>query len=126
MTAAEELADRIRAEIGGLPGVAEIRMMGGLCFTLHGNMLVAVMKNGDLLARVGAEGYGAAQRRPGAGAMLMGGREMKGYVNVDAAVLGGATLKDWISSSLAIVAPMPAKEKKPARAKAFRPKARPA
>ena len=63
-SAAEEMADRLRAEIGGMPGVAEIRMMGGLCFTLHGNMLVAVMKNGDLLSRVGAEGYEAAQQRP--------------------------------------------------------------
>lgn len=112
---AEELSDRLRAEIGGMPGVSEIRMMGGLCFTLHGNMLVAVMKSGDLLARVGAEGYGAAQQRPGASAMLMGGREMKGYVNVDAAILDDATLRDWISTSLAVVGPMPPKEKKPPR-----------
>jgi hypothetical protein len=109
---AEDLTDRLRIEIGGMAGISEIRMMGGHCFTLHGNMLVAVMKNGDLLARVGAEGYGAAQQRPGAGAMLMGGREMKGYVNVDAAVLDDATLKDWISICLTIVGPMPPKEKK--------------
>lgn len=118
---AEELSDRLRAEIGGMPGVSEIRMMGGLCFTLHGNMLVAVMKNGDLLARVGSEGYAAAQQRPGASAMLMGGREMKGYVNVDQAILDDATLRDWISTSLAVVGPMPPKEKKE---KPVKPKAR--
>ncbi len=109
---AADLADRIRAEIGTLPGLSEIRMMGGLCFTLHGNMLVAVMKNGDMLARVGTDGYAAAQQRPGAGAMLMGGREMKGFVNVDAAVLDDAALRDWISTCLAVVGPMPPKEKK--------------
>jgi hypothetical protein len=123
---AENLADRIRAELGVMDGISEIRMMGGQCFTLHGNMLVAVMKNGDLLARVGAEGYGAAQQRPGAGAMLMGGREMKGYVNVDAAVLDDAALKDWISTSLAVVAPMPPKEKKEKPAKKPTSKAQPA
>jgi TfoX/Sxy family transcriptional regulator of competence genes len=123
MSGAEDLAERIRVEIGGLPGVAEIRMMGGQCFTLHGNMVVAVMKNGDLLARVGADGYEAAQQRPGADAMLMGGREMKGFVNVDAAVLDDDTLKDWLSTSLTFVGPMPpkaAKEKKPVKPKARR------
>jgi len=119
---AAELADRIRAEIGGMPGLSEIRMMGGLCFLLHGNMLVATMKNGDLLARVGAEGHEAAMQRPGAGRLQMSpGRQMKGFVNVDAAVLDDSTLKDWISTSMAIVGPMPPKEKKPARSK---PKAR--
>lgn len=109
---AEDLADRIRAEIGGLPGVGEIRMMGGLCFTLHGNMLVATMKNGDLLARVGAEGFAEALLRPGAGHVQMADRQMKGFVNVDAAVLDEAGLKDWISTCLAVVGPMPPKEKK--------------
>lgn len=120
---AQELADRIRAEIGGLPGVSEIRMMGGLCFTLHGNMLVATMKNGDLLARVGADGFAEALMRPGAGHVQMADRQMKGFVNVDAAVLDDATLRDWISTSLAFVDPMPPKEKK---AKPVRKPARPA
>ncbi|MCC0043100.1 MAG: TfoX/Sxy family protein [Brucellaceae bacterium] len=109
---ADELADRIRAEIGGLPGLGEIRMMGGLCFTLHGNMLVGIMKGGDLLARVGADGYDAALERPGAGPMEFTGRPMKGFVNVDAAVLDDATLKEWLSTCLAFVGPMPPKEKK--------------
>ena len=113
----EELADRIRAEIGGLPGVAEIRMMGGLCFLLHGNMVVATMKNGDLLARVGADGHAEALLRPGAGHVQMADRQMKGFVNVDAAVLDEPALKDWISTSLAFVGPLPPKEKKPAKAK---------
>ncbi len=115
---AQELADRIRAEIGGMAGLSEIRMMGGLCFTLHGNMLVATMKNGDLLARVGADGQEAAMKRPGAGRLQMSAdRSMKGFVNVDAQVLDDATLRDWISTSLAVVGPMPPKEKKPAKKK---------
>ena len=112
MTPSEELAERIRAEIGGMPGVSELRMMGGLCFMHHGNMVVATMKNGDLLARVGAEGFDAALKRPGAGHVQMAERQMKGFVNVDQAVLDDRTLKDWISTSLAFVGPMPRKAKK--------------
>jgi TfoX/Sxy family transcriptional regulator of competence genes len=112
-----ELADRIRAEIGGVPGFGEIRMMGGLCFTLHGNMLVGIMKDGDLLARVGAEGHEEALKRPGASIMDFTGRPMKGFVIVDRAVLDDATLKDWLSTSLAFVGPMPPKKTK-AKAKA--------
>ncbi len=95
-----------------MPGVGEIRMMGGLCFTLHGNMLCGTMKNGDLLARVGADGYDEAVKRPGAGPMQFTGRPMRGFVNVDSDVLDDATLKDWISTCLAFVGPMPPKEKK--------------
>lgn len=112
----EELADRIRAEIGGIPGFGEISMMGGLCFTLHGNMLVGTMKNGDLLARVGADGYEEAMKRPGAGPMEFTGRSMKGFVNVDSAVLNDATLREWLSISLAFVGPMPPKAKTKPRA----------
>lgn len=99
-------------------------MMGGLCFTLHGNMLVAVMKNGDLLARVGAEGHDEAMKRPGAGRLQMSAdRHMRGFVNVDAEVLDDLALKDWISTSLAIVGPMPPKVKKAPKPKATKPKA---
>ena len=60
--------------------------------------------------------------------MLKGGREMKGFVNVDPAVLHPATLKDWISTSLAFVGPMPPKEAKakPAKAPRSKRKAHPA
>jgi hypothetical protein len=38
----EDLAARTRAALGGVRGVTEIRMFGGLCFTVHGNMAVGV------------------------------------------------------------------------------------
>lgn len=113
MSSAEELADRVREEIGVLPGIAEIRMFGGLCFTLHGNMLVGIMKGGDLLARVDPATSEADLARPGASLMEMGGRSMKGFLNIDADVLDDATLRDWLSTSMAYVGPMPPKVKKP-------------
>ena len=43
----DDLPDRIRSEIGDDPNVGEIRMFGGICFTLSGNMLVGTMKGGS-------------------------------------------------------------------------------
>lgn len=109
------LADRVREVIGDDPNIAEIRMFGGLCFMLNGNMLVCTMKAGDLLVRVGEGGIEAAARRPGASRMKMGAREMKGYVVVDADALDEASLRQWIADATSVVGPMPPKVKKPTK-----------
>lgn len=105
-----DLADRIRAILAHRDGISEIRMMGGLCFMLNGNMVVGTMKNGDLLARVGADNHADALKRPGADPMQFTNRPMKGFVNVSDEVLDDATLNDWVSTSLAFVGSMPAKK----------------
>ena len=79
---ADDLAERIREMIGDHPHGGEIRMFGGICFTLNGNMLVGTMKDGELLARVGDEQEAAALARPGARRMNFTGREMKGFIMV--------------------------------------------
>ncbi|MBO6725357.1 MAG: TfoX/Sxy family protein [Rhizobiaceae bacterium] len=108
-----ELADRIRAVVNEHPNTGEIRMFGGLCFTLNGNMLVGTMKNGDLMVRVGEEQDAAAHARPGAGPMMFTGKAMKGFVTVDAdAIDTEDALREWISMAMAYVGPMPPKKKK--------------
>ncbi len=109
---AEELENRIRAVIGDDPNVAEIRMFGGLCFTLNGNMLVGTMKDGSLLARVGEDQEPAALAMPGAARMNFTGREMKGFVIVSEDRLDDAALGRWIAMASAFVGPMPAKTKR--------------
>jgi len=106
------LNDRIRALLGDHPDLAEIRMMGGLCFTLAGNMVVGTMKDGDLLVRVGEAQHAEALGKPGAGPMTFTGRAMKGFVLVDAATLDDAALRDWVSLAAAFVGTLPPKEKK--------------
>jgi hypothetical protein len=108
-TPADELAERIRAEIGGHPHGGEIRMFGGICFTLNGNMLVGTMKDGELLARVGEEQEPEALGRPGARRMNFTGREMKGFVMVAADELGEESLREWISMASAYVGALPPK-----------------
>jgi TfoX-like protein len=108
----DELADRIRAEIGGHPHGGEIRMFGGICFTLNGNMLVGTMKDGELLARVGEGQEAEALAKPGARRMNFTGREMKGFIMVAAEELSDEALREWISMATAFVGTLPPKRAK--------------
>jgi TfoX/Sxy family transcriptional regulator of competence genes len=108
------LADRIRENIGDDPNVGEIRMFGGICFTLNGNMLIGTMKDGSLLVRVGEAAHAEALARPGASLMNFTGREMKGYVLVAEDALDDLALRQWIAVASAFVGPMPPKAKKSA------------
>ena len=114
---ASELKERIRAALADDPNVAEVRMFGGVCFMLNGNMLVCSMKDGSMLARVGGEQMPAALKKPGVARMVMGGREMKDFVVVHGDELGGAALKRWIALATSYVGPMPAKEARARKAK---------
>jgi TfoX/Sxy family transcriptional regulator of competence genes len=104
-----DLAERIRQFIGDDPNVGEIRMFGGICFTLNGNMMVGTMKDGRLLARVGSEQEAAALAMPGASRMDFTGREMKGFIIVAPEALDDRTLAKWIAMASAYVAVMPSK-----------------
>jgi TfoX/Sxy family transcriptional regulator of competence genes len=108
----DELADRIREMIGGHPHGGEIRMFGGICFTLNGNMMIGTMKGGELLARVGDEQEAEALARPGARRMNFTGREMKGFIMVAADALDDDALREWISIAGAYVGAMPPKQQK--------------
>lgn len=108
----ELLVDRIRAEIGAGASLREVRMFGGLCFMLNDNMLLGTLKDGSLLVRVGEAGQAAALQRPGAAAMEMGGRVMKGYVVVDPSSLDDDALRWWIATARQFVGTLPAKARK--------------
>ncbi|RST82433.1 RNA methyltransferase [Aquibium carbonis] len=121
-----ELAERIRSILEGDPNVGEIRMFGGVCLTLNGNMLVGSMNRGDLLVRVGAEREAEALARPGASRMDFSGRRMTGFVVVaNDAVAEDHALAGWIATATAFVGPLPEKLKadkaaKPKKTKAAR------
>jgi TfoX/Sxy family transcriptional regulator of competence genes len=108
----DELADHIREVIGGHPHGGEIRMFGGICFTLNGNMMVGTMKGGELLVRVGDDQEAEALAKPGARRMDFTGREMKGFIMVAAEELHDDALREWISMASAYVGALPPKRKK--------------
>ncbi|WP_158852968.1 TfoX/Sxy family protein [Saccharothrix deserti] len=105
----EHLVERIRDEIGDLPGLSAKRMFGGIAFLLHGNMLVGV-RDDDLIARVGTDAAEACLALPGARAFENGGRAMSGWVVVDGAVLDeDSGLSDWIGRAREFVETLPPK-----------------
>jgi TfoX/Sxy family transcriptional regulator of competence genes len=113
---ADELADRIRPILGAAPGITEKKMFGGHGFMHDGNMIVGAMSTGELLARVDRTKHEETKKRPGATAMMQGGREMVGFILVDGdGIETDEDLEDWIRYCLDYVKTLPPKEKKPAK-----------
>jgi TfoX/Sxy family transcriptional regulator of competence genes len=112
----QDLTARLRSALGRSGVIREVKMFGGICFLLNGNMIAGSSPRG-LLVRVGKDQHAEALRRPGAGAMEMGGRVMEGYVRVDPAALDDTSLQDWVELARAFVQSLPPKAagRKPAR-----------
>src|SRR6266478_9526041 len=110
----EDLADRMRAVLAGTGTVREVRMFGGRCFMLNGNM-VAETSRGGLLVRVGKDRHAQALARPGAKPMEMSGRPMESYVFIDPPPPGERGLRDWLELAVTLVNTLPAKLPKPKR-----------
>ena len=108
----EKLANRVRAVIGGVPGVAETKMFGGICFTVNGYMACGV-QGSDLMARVGPENYAQALSRAYVRQMDFTGRPLKGYVYVaESGHRRRPQLEKWVGLAVEFVQTLPPKEKK--------------
>ena len=81
MAYSETAAQRLRAELGTLPGLTEKKMFGGICFLLGGNMVCGVLGD-DLIMRVGAAQHAASLAQPGARVFDFSGKPMAGWVTV--------------------------------------------
>ena len=105
-----ELADRIRELVAGVEGVAEQRMFGGLAFLIDGNMSVAASGQGGLLVRVNPDETDPLVDGERATPMVMRGREMRGWLRVDAAAVAAAgQLEQWVARSVTYARSLPAK-----------------
>jgi hypothetical protein len=106
----EELADRIRQEIGDDPDLTEKQMFGGLAFLIGGNMAIGASGQGGLLVRVDPEESDALVETTSARLMEMRGREMKGWLRVDAEeVPTREALAEWVDRGTAYARSLPAK-----------------
>ncbi|MBA4192708.1 MAG: RNA methyltransferase [Planctomycetaceae bacterium] len=106
----DELAARVRVMLTRTKNVSEKKMFGGLCFLLHGKLLVGVMKD-TLLVRLGPdqkdevilEDHVSEFKIPGRGAM-------KGWVVVDLeGVEDDEQLRDWVQRAVKFVSTLPVK-----------------
>jgi TfoX/Sxy family transcriptional regulator of competence genes len=107
-----DLAERVREVLALERNVREIKMMGGLCFMVHGHMAVGITDD-SLLVRVGAEGYDRALRSKHAREWDFTGRTLTGFVQVDhAGIATRRSLSSWVSAGTAFVKKLPPKKKR--------------
>jgi len=106
----ETLADRIRDEVQGEPGLTEKRMFGGLAFLVNGNMAVAASGQGGMLLRCDPAQSDDLVDDEHAHRMEMRGREMDGWLRIDTvAVSTDADLARWVDVGLTCARSLPAK-----------------
>lgn len=92
----EKTAVRLRRALSKELAVGEIKMFGGLCFTLRGRMCVGLLGK-DLVARVTPEVHVVALTEPHVRAMDFTGRPMKGFLFVaPPGYKSPAALRRWI------------------------------
>ncbi len=109
----EKLAERIRKVIARrkYPAVTEIKMFGGLCWTLRGHMCCGVLKN-DLVMRMPGEEYLRALRRPHVRPMDFTGKPLRGFIYVGPKGTSGRALSAWVQRGADYALSLPPKSKK--------------
>jgi len=106
----EHLAERVRELVAANPGLTEKRMFGGLAFLIGGHMSVSASGDGGLLVRVDPEQTKALLAEPHARPMVMRGREMDGWLRVDAEGLRDKrALEKWVRRGVAYARSLPPK-----------------
>ncbi|HET9322417.1 MAG TPA: TfoX/Sxy family protein [Gaiellaceae bacterium] len=106
----EELADRIRELVSGESDLSEQRMFGGLAFLIGGNMAIGASGQGGILVRVDPEQSDELVATTSARPMEMRGRQMDGWLRVDAGdVRTKRELARWVKLGTAYARSLPAK-----------------
>ena len=106
----EDLAVRIRELVRAEAGVSEKRMFGGLAFLVRGNMAISASGQGGVLVRVEPAKSLELAARPHAQVAVMQGREMPGWLRVDAdGVRTKPQLQRWVNEGVAFARSLPGK-----------------
>ncbi|MBN8580148.1 MAG: TfoX/Sxy family protein [Anaerolineae bacterium] len=105
-----KLAERIRAEVQGLP-IIEKKMFGGVGYMLHGNMAVGILGD-DLIVRVGVDEYESMLKRTHVKIFTMNGspKPMKGWLMVEPSGTKSAKgLAQWVKLGVEFALTLPPK-----------------
>ena len=106
----EDLADRLRAATQDVDGVREQAMFGGLAFLVGGHMAVAASGKGGLMLRCLPEDTDELVAEEGVERMVMRGKELDGWLRVDAAVIDeDADLQRWVAVGVDYAESLPPK-----------------
>jgi hypothetical protein len=105
-----DVADRLREILAAEPDLVEMPMFGGLAFLLAGHMAVTASSKGGLLVRVDPARAADLLADPRASRMVMGGREMDGWLRVDIdARAADDDLQRWVDLGVGYVRTLPPK-----------------
>ncbi|MEO6324926.1 MAG: TfoX/Sxy family protein [Thermoanaerobaculia bacterium] len=97
----QELAGRLREVIQAEPGLTEKPMFGGLAFLVHGKMAVSASGQDGLLLRIDPADAASLVSHEHVRRFEMRGREMDGWLRVDAEALGNDDeLVHWVDYGL--------------------------
>lgn len=106
----EHLAQRIRELLANESGLTERRMFGGLAFLINANMAVSASGQGGVLLRVDPNQTDELAAKPYAGRFVMRGRELDGWLRVDAEGLETkAQLARWVTRGVGYARSLPPK-----------------
>jgi len=106
----EELASRMRELLGDEPNLTEMKMFGGLAFLIGGNMAIAASGQGGALVRVDPADSDQLVATTAAELMEMRGRQMAGWLRVDAEHLRTKDeLSAWVERGVSYARSLPAK-----------------
>ena len=106
----EELAGRIRDLVQAEKGLTEKKMFGGLAFLIGGNMAISASGQRGLLVRVDPGKTVELGGRRHAQVAVMRGREMPGWLRVDAdGVETKGQLQRWVDEGVAYARSLPGK-----------------
>jgi TfoX/Sxy family transcriptional regulator of competence genes len=106
----EELAERIRAEFADRSDISERKMFGGTGFMLAGNLAAGAQRDGNLLLRIDPETSDELTADPHASLMVQRGRELPGWLIVDAVALADDdAFKRWLGRGVAFASSLPPK-----------------
>jgi hypothetical protein len=105
----EQLAERIRQQLGKQKGLTEKKMFGGAAFLVNGNMACGVHGN-KMIVRLEPDATAKALSRPHTQVFDLTGRPMKGWILVQPEGLTTkAALSKWIQAGVKYASSLPAK-----------------
>lgn len=106
----EQLAARVREQLGTDARITEMKMFGGLAFLVNGNMAIAVSGQGGLLVRVDPAAGDQWIDGDSVAPMEMRGREMPGWLRVAAEVVDTeSSLAEWADRGTRYAESLPVK-----------------
>jgi hypothetical protein len=107
----EVLARRIRDLIGPDPELTEKKMFGGLAFLIRGHMAISASGQGGVLVHCHPERSDDLVATTAATVAVMQGREMPGWLRVEAGDLAtDDDLSPWVEIGIAHARSLPAKK----------------